>query len=50
MSLSPAMLRQHTEAEWEEVRPIIERLYLRELRPLSTVIQTMGTRHDFKAR
>ncbi|KAH8655804.1 Clr5 domain-containing protein [Xylariales sp. PMI_506] len=43
------MLKIHTEEEWEAVRPIIERLYLRELRPLCTVMRTLEANYQFKA-
>ena len=43
-------LRQYTEEEWDAVRPIIEHLYIRKLRSLASVMQTMETKHQFKAR
>lgn len=42
--------RLYTEAEWLAMRPIIEQLYIRELRPLSRVVQILETAHNFKAR
>ena len=34
---------------WELLRPVIERLYLDENRPLSEVIEVMKTEHGFDA-
>ena len=42
--------RLYTEAEWLAKRPIIEELYIRELRPLHRVAQILETAHNFKAR
>ena len=42
--------RLYTEAEWLAVKPMIEQLYIHELRPLARVMQILETEHNFKAR
>ena len=42
--------RLYTEAEWLAVKPMIEQLYIQELRPLARVMQILETVHNFKAR
>ncbi|KAH8681993.1 Clr5 domain-containing protein [Xylariales sp. PMI_506] len=49
MSQGSAMLRLHSEEEWQAMRPIIERLYLRECRPLSSIMRMVEISHQFKA-
>ncbi|WZH43951.1 Clr5 domain-containing protein [Fusarium acuminatum] len=39
----------HSEAEWEVVRPVIERLYTQERRKLRCVMEIMEEKHNFKA-
>ena len=47
---SPVVLKQHTEMEWLAVKPHVERLYMQEHRPLSTVMREMEIKHRFRAR
>jgi hypothetical protein len=39
--------RQYTGAQWQDAKPMIEYLYLRG--PLSSVVQIMESRYQFKA-
>lgn len=45
----PTLSIRHSEEEWEVVRPVIERLYVRERRKLRYVMEIMKEKHNFKA-
>ncbi|KAH8653858.1 Clr5 domain-containing protein [Xylariales sp. PMI_506] len=42
-------LSLHTHEEWDKVRPIIEKLYLQEHKPLSSVARTLERYYQFRA-
>lgn len=44
-----AVSKEHSEAEWGAMRPLIERLYIRENRKLVEVMATLESRHGFAA-
>lgn len=41
--------RVHTEAEWDDIRPIITELYLTERKPLKEVMRILQEDHEFRA-
>ena len=49
LTMAAAPTNSHTRAEWESVRPHIERLYLGNNKPLRQVMQIMEHQHGFKA-
>lgn len=46
---SKVLSRDHTEAEWETMRPVIRQLYVVENRKLNETMAIMRRRHGFAA-